>query len=173
MPTSLPAYPPTSLRILGIDPGFDRIGFGIVDQIHGRVTWVFHDCVQTKKQDAFSVRLQQMRNALVSTIEQFHPNVAAVEKLFFQTNVKTAMDVSMARGVILLACADAGLPIVEMTPNQLKQGITGYGKADKSQVQEMVQRLLKLKEIPQPDDAADALAIAIVGGVIYPHKNQG
>lgn len=154
----------STLRLLGIDPGFDRTGIGIVDHTGGKMAWVWHGCIQTSPKDSFSVRLQQVRDGLKQVFERAKPDVAVVERLFFQKNVKTAMDVSMARGVIVLAIADANVSLIELTPNQVKQGIAGYGAADKKQVQEMVQRLLKLKEIPKPDDAADALALAIVGG---------
>jgi len=110
------------------------------------------------------MRLRQLRDETVKTIQTFQPQVVAVEQLFFSTNVKTAIKVGMARGVILLAVADAGIPLVELTPNQVKEGMTGVGNADKLQVQEMVRRILRLATLPEPDDAADALAIAIVGG---------
>ncbi len=161
---------PTTLRVLGIDPGFDRMGLGVVDQTGSHPTWVFHDCIKTNVKDDFSERLRMIRDGLTSAIQKFQPHAAAVEQLFFQTNAKTAMKVGMARGVILLTLADAGIPIVEMTPQQLKQGLTGWGAADKKQIQEMVKRLLNLKQIPKPDDAADALGIAIVGGTMYRNK---
>ena len=153
-------------RILGIDPGFDRTGFGVVDMRGSDAVWVHHECLQTSAEDEFAVRLQAVRDRLRQVIETYSPTAVAVEELFFQTNAKTAIKVGMARGVVFLALADAGLPIVELTPNQVKQGMTGYGKADKKQVQEMVQRFLKLSVAPTPDDAADALAIAIVGGLL-------
>ncbi len=155
------------LRILGIDPGFGRMGLGVVDMQGGNSTHVWHEVINTPSGTDFSMRLGSLRNELKKTIEEFKPQIAAVESLFFQTNVKTAMQVGMARGVILLTLADAGLPIVELNPNQVKQGLTGYGNADKRQVQEMVKRLLKLDQVPKLDDAADALAIAIVGGSMY------
>jgi len=151
------------LRILGIDPGFDRTGFGVIEQEGNRLKWIHHSCLQTKSTTDFPTRLVQLRDETQAVIKKYNPDGAAIEQLFFQTNAKTAIKVGMARGVIFLAVADAGMAIVEPTPNQVKQGITGYGKADKKQVQEMVKRLLNLKEIPKPDDAADALAIAIVG----------
>ena len=154
-------------RILGIDPGFDRVGFGVVNDQKGKLSWVYHGCLQTKKGTDFSLRLQQVHRATKQVIEAYQPDVACIEKLFFQKNVTTAIEVGMARGVILLALVDAGVPIVELTPNQIKQGLTGHGGAKKDQVQEMVRRLLKLKDIPKPDDAADALAMAIVGGSSY------
>lgn len=154
--------------ILGIDPGFDRAGFGVIREERGIASWIHHECLQTSAKDTFSYRLQALRDAVRSVIEQFHPEKVAVEQLFFSNNAKTAMRVGMARGVILLAIADAGLPMVDITPNQVKQGMAGWGAADKKQIQEMVKRVLKLKEIPQPDDAADALAIAIVGARMQP-----
>jgi len=153
--------------ILGIDPGFDRTGFGVVLKQGSDATWVAHGCIQTSPKDTFAERLRKTRDGIVELITAYAPDCVAVEQLFFQTNAKTAIKVGMARGVIILALADAGIPIVELTPNQVKQGMTGWGAADKRQVAEMVQRFLKLKEVPKPDDAADALAIAIVGSLLY------
>jgi crossover junction endodeoxyribonuclease RuvC len=151
------------MRVLGIDPGFDRTGFGVVEQRGSKLVWVYHGCLQTSAKDPFPLRLQQVRDATAEVLKEFKPDVVVVEDLFFQSNAKTAIKVGMARGVIFLAIADAKARIIELTPNQVKQGITGWGGADKKQVQEMVQRLLNLKRIPKSDDAADALAIAIVG----------
>ncbi len=151
------------MRVIGIDPGFDRTGIGIIDCAGSRLTWVYHGCVQTKVGDPFVLRLQQTRDGIKEALIQFKPDAAVVEQLFFQNNAKTAMNVGMARGVAMLTLADANLVLVELTPNQVKQGITGWGAADKKQVQEMVKRLLNLKTIPKPDDASDALALAIVG----------
>ncbi|MCE9586509.1 crossover junction endodeoxyribonuclease RuvC [Candidatus Uhrbacteria bacterium] len=151
------------MRLLGIDPGFDRNGFGVVEDNGGKLTHIAHGVLQTSKDDSFMTRLRQVRDNVASLIDQYKPDCVAVEQLFFQTNAKTAMNVAMARGVILLAIADAGIKLVEPTPNQVKSGTTGQGNADKKQVQEMVKRLLKLDAIPKPDDAADALAVAIVG----------
>ena len=160
------------LRILGIDPGFDRTGFGVIDQRGSEATWVAHGCIQTLRGEELASRLKQTHDELVEIIKKYKPEVVGVEKLFFQTNVKTAINVSMGRGVIFLAIADAGLPIVEITPQQIKQGITGWGAAGKKGVQEMVKRFLKLTEVPKPDDAADALAIAIVSGLMYRTKRS-
>lgn len=155
------------MRILGIDPGFDRTGWGVVDETSGRLLYVGCGCIQTSVDDPYEKRLQMVRDGVVELIKAHTPEAVAVEQLFFQTNAKTAMKVGMARGVVVLAIADAGLPLIEPTPNQVKQGTTGQGNADKKQVQEMVVRLLKLSEIPKPDDAADALAIAIVGTTMH------
>lgn len=159
-------------RIMGIDPGFDRVGFGIVDVVGSTPSWVYHGCLQTKKTDDFVKRLQQVRDAVQKAITHFQPNAVAIEHLFFQTNVSSAIRVSMARGVILLAIADAGIPVVELTPNQIKQGIAGWGGAEKKQIQQTVQKLLHLDEIPKPDDAADALAIGIVGAYAIKHPSM-
>jgi crossover junction endodeoxyribonuclease RuvC len=158
------------MRILGIDPGFDRTGMGVIEEKSGKLSWIHHACIQTDAKDDFSFRLQQVRDGVRRVIEEFRPEGAVIEQLFFQTNAKTAIKVGMARGVIFLALADAGIPIVEITPNQLKQGISGWGGAGKKQVQEMVKRLLHLKEVPKPDDAADALAMAIVGSPMLRRK---
>jgi crossover junction endodeoxyribonuclease RuvC len=161
----------TCLRVLGVDPGFGRTGLGVIDMVGGEGTHVWHEVIETPKGEDYSARIQTVRNDVAEAIRRFKPHCAAVETLFFQTNVRTAMKVGMARGVILLALADAGLPIVEITPNQVKQGIAGYGGADKKQVAEMVKRQLHLEHAPKLDDAADALAIAFVGGLMY--RSQG
>lgn len=155
------------MRVLGIDPGFDRNGFGVVDDIGGKLIHIDHGVLQTSKDDDFLYRLKQVRDNVAGLIEKYKPDAVAVEKLFFQTNAKTAINVGMARGVVLLAIADANKKLIEPTPNQVKQGTAGHGQADKKQVQEMVKRLLKLDAVPKPDDAADALAIAIVGCTLF------
>ncbi|MCC7357793.1 crossover junction endodeoxyribonuclease RuvC [Candidatus Uhrbacteria bacterium] len=157
------------MRVLGIDPGFDRLGFGVVDLQGSLVNWVSHGIVQTSKYDLYGQRLQQVRDGMKKAILDFSPDVVAVEQLFFSSNAKTAMQVGMARGVILLEIADAGIALVEVMPNQVKQGLTGWGAADKKAIQHMVQVTLKLDALPKPDDAADALAIAIVGGMFFRH----
>lgn len=154
------------MRILGIDPGYDRNGFGVIDDTGGKLVHIAHGALQTSKDHSFVARLRQVRDNVTDLVVQYKPDCVAVEQLFFQTNAKTAIHVAMARGVILLAIADAGIKFVEPTPNQVKSGTTGQGSADKTQVQEMVKRLLKLDAIPKPDDAADALAIAIVGSTL-------
>ncbi len=154
-------------RILGVDPGFGRTGLGVVDMKGGAATHVWHSVIETPSDQSFVDRLAAVRNDLAETIRRFQPQVACVESLFFQSNAKTAMKVGMARGVILLAITDASIPLIEVTPNQVKQGVAGWGGADKKQIQAMVARLLNLSAIPKPDDAADALALAIVGGLIH------
>lgn len=161
-----------TLRVLGIDPGFGRTGLGVIDMSGGEGTHVWHEVIETPKGEDYSARIQTVRNDVAEAIRRFKPHCAAVETLFFQTNVRTAMKVGMARGVILLAIADAGLPIIEITPNQVKQGIAGYGGADKKQVADMVKRQLRLACAPKLDDAADALALAIVGGLIFKTRDS-
>jgi len=160
------------LVILGVDPGFGRTGLGVISMKGGKLTHIWHSCIETPPDAPFTERLQMVRNDLVEAIRRFAPNVAAVEHLFFQSNVKTAINVGMARGVILLALADANLPTVELTPNEIKQTVAGHGAADKKQIQFMVTRLLSLKDTPKPDDAADALAIAIAGGFVYQTQSK-
>jgi crossover junction endodeoxyribonuclease RuvC len=155
------------MRVLGIDPGFDRTGWGVIEDVGGKLKYIACGCIQTSAKDEYAKRLQDVRDGLVELLKTHQPEVVSMEQLFFQTNVTTAMKVGMARGVAALAVADANLPLVEPTPNQVKSGTTGQGNADKKQVQQMVQRLLNLKEVPKPDDAADALAIAIVGSTLY------
>lgn len=165
---------PTNVcRVLGVDPGFDRTGIGVIDQSGMKSVWVHHSCIQTSPDMPFSARLQALRDGLQEVIKEFRPEVAIVEQLFFQNNAKTAIKVGMARGVILLCLVDHQISLLELTPNQVKQGITGWGGADKKQIQAMVKMLLGLKEVPKPDDAADALALAIVGAVMVPSlKNR-
>ncbi|MCW1969408.1 MAG: crossover junction endodeoxyribonuclease RuvC [Anaerolineae bacterium] len=147
---------------LGIDPGIATTGYGVVrEERNGQLTALAFGVIETPKTATLPERLQQLRNDLKAILAQWQPETCAVEELFFATNAKTAITVGQARGVILLALADAGLPIGEYTPLQVKQAIAGYGQADKKQMQEMVRMLLNLRTIPKPDDAADGLAIAI------------
>lgn len=147
---------------LGIDPGIATTGFGVVrEERDGRLTALAHGVIETPKTEALPRRLHMLQRQLDELIRQWHPDEAAVEELFFATNAKTAMVVGQARGVILLTLYNAGLEASEYTPLQVKQAVSGYGQADKKQMQEMVRMLLALPKIPKPDDAADALAIAI------------
>jgi crossover junction endodeoxyribonuclease RuvC len=141
------------MRILGIDPGTGILGFGIIEADKGTYTLVDGGVIRTPVHEDDAVRLQ--------TIYEELTDIMSVEKLFFARNVTTAMTVAQARGVVLLCGKLAGMEIYEYTPMQIKQAITGYGKADKKQMQEMVRAILKLSEIPKPDDAADAIAAAL------------
>jgi crossover junction endodeoxyribonuclease RuvC len=150
------------MRILGIDPGTGILGFGVIDVDPGGVAQLVDaGVIRTPVKEDDAVRLATIYEELSEIITQNKPECMAVEKLFFSRNVTTAMTVSQARGVVLLLGQQNNLQLYEYTPMQIKQAITGYGKADKKQMQEMVKTILKLKEIPKPDDAADALAAAI------------
>ena len=148
--------------VLGIDPGTATIGYAIVHDLpDGGCEAIDYGVITTPKTDSAANRLVQVYDQIKIIISRHQPDSAAVEKLFFQRNITTAIAVGQARGVVMLALAQAGLEIGEYTPNEIKQAVTGYGSADKRQVQEMVKVLLSLDKIPKPDDAADALAIAI------------
>lgn len=147
---------------LGIDPGTATTGYGIVRlESDGGLAAVAFGVITTPKESSASARLEMLYNQMRALLKKYKPETAAVEKLFFSRNVTTAIAVGQARGVALLALQQAGLEIFEYTPNEVKQAVAGYGSADKRQVQEMVRTLLLLDSIPKPDDAADALAIAI------------
>lgn len=150
------------MRVLGIDPGTGILGFGLID-IDAKRNFSLVDAgvIKTPAHQSDSLRLETIYNELHQIIKETSPQVMSVEKLFFAQNVTTAMSVSQARGVVLLCGQQHGLGLYEYTPMQIKMAVTGYGKADKKQVQEMVRVLLGLKTVPQPDDAADALAAAI------------
>ncbi len=149
------------MRILGIDPGTGIVGFGIIDVNGAKKVLVDAGVIRTPAHQPAQERLITIYNELKEIIEENKPEVMVVEQLFFARNVTTAMTVSQARGVVLLLGEQHGLKLAEFTPLQIKQSITGYGKADKKQVQEMVRVVLNLKEVPKPDDCADALAAAL------------
>ncbi len=157
------------MLILGVDPGTAITGFGLVKEQGGRLKTEGYGVIRTKADCPLSDRLKQIYEQITTLVSQYQPAVMVVEELFFNKNTKTALAVGQARGVILLAAANQGLEIAEYTPLQVKMAVAGYGRADKNQVQEMVRILLKLKAIPKPDDAADALAIAIC----YAHSWRG
>jgi len=148
-------------RILGIDPGFGRTGWGVIEKNGSELQPVACGCIETSTKDDFIDRIDELNCELLKIIKKYQPARAGVEDLFFAKNVKTAMKVGQARGVILLTLRQAGLPIDEFTPLQIKQTLTGYGRAEKGQVQKMVQMILQIKKKITPDDAADALAVAI------------
>ncbi len=149
------------MKILGIDPGTGRLGWALIDHTKGITTFLSCGCFETTPKSDLAERLEKIYDFLEKIIEENKPDEVAVESLFFSTNAKTAFDVGAARGVILLCAKQAHLPISQYTPLQVKSSLTGYGKAEKSQVEFMVVRILKLKEIPKPDDAIDAVAIAL------------
>ena len=147
--------------ILGIDPGVATIGFGLVRAERNRNQLLRYGVITTPPGIPLSNRLLQISNDMEELIHAFHPDEMAVEELFFTKNITTGIAVAHGRGVILLAAEKLGVPVFEYTPMQVKQAVAGYGLADKKQVMDMTKRLLKLKAVPKPDDAADALAIAI------------
>lgn len=149
------------MRILGIDPGTATVGWGVIDIEKGKTVAVAFGHISTSKDLAPEKRLSEIANDLTAIVEQYHPEEAAVEELFFYNNQKTVISVAQARGVILLTLENLCVSISGYTPLEVKQALTNYGRADKSQVQLMVQAILRLREIPKPDDAADALAIAL------------
>lgn len=147
--------------VLGIDPGTAALGYGIVDSTRGRLREVEHGCLVTSPDQPLPERLQQVHALVDALITRHAPALVAVERLFFSRNAQTAFAVGQARGVVLLAAAQHGIPVHEATPNEVKSAVAGYGAADKEQVQRMVQVVLEMAEPPRPDDAADALAIAV------------
>ena len=147
--------------ILGIDPGTATMGWGVVRQEGSRLRYMQHGAITTPSNWAMPRRLGRLFDGVTQLLEGYRPDTVAVEELFFNTNVTTAITVGQARGVALLAAYRAGLEVAEYTPLQVKQAITSYGRAEKRQVQEMVRALLNLRDIPRPDDAADGLAIAV------------
>jgi crossover junction endodeoxyribonuclease RuvC len=157
---------------LGIDPGTATTGYGLVHEHHdGTLEAIAYGVITTPKDTPAAERLVSIYAALNEILRAHNPQIVAVEKLFFQKNVTNAIAVGQARGVILLALAQHGLEIAEYTPNEIKQAVSGYGSADKKQMQEMVRVLLNLEKIPKPDDAADALAVAITHLAMVRYRN--
>lgn len=148
-------------RVLGIDPGLARLGWAVVESRGASVTLAGCGCIETSVRQSVSVRLRQLYARLDAIIRDYRPTAMAVEKLFFTKNISTGIVVGQARGVVLLAAAMAGLPVDEFTPTTVKQSVTGDGRADKRQVQRMIQILLRLRRLPRHDDTADAIAVAL------------
>jgi crossover junction endodeoxyribonuclease RuvC len=149
------------VKVLGIDPGTAALGYGIVERTGGRLREVDHGCLTTSPDLSMPERLLAIHALVDELLELHEPDLMGVERLFFSRNVQTALGVGQARGVVLLAAAQHGTPVREATPNEVKSAIAGYGAADKEQVARMVQLVLGMSELPRPDDAADALAIAV------------
>ena len=149
------------MRILGIDPGIATIGFGLVEADKGNASMLSYGAITTPAGLPLSKRLYQIDRDMEELIAQLKPDVIAVEELFFNTNITTGISVAHGRGVLLCAAERCGIPLYEYTPSQVKLAVTGYGKAEKRQVMDMTRRLLKLNAVPKPDDAADALALAL------------
>lgn len=149
------------MRILGIDPGVAIVGYGVIEYNKNVFKVIDYGKITTPAHTPLPRRLKMVYDSATELVRTFKPDVVAIEELFFNTNVKTAIAVGHARGVLVLSAENAGVPIAEYTPLQIKQAVVGYGRADKNQVQQMVKMFLNLNEIPKPDDTADALAVAI------------
>lgn len=152
------------MRILGIDPGIATIGFGVVESEKNKFSLINCGVITTPAHTSLSSRLEQIYDDMLELLDTFKPDAVSVEELFFNTNITTGISVAHGRGVILLACRKAGVRVYEYTPLQIKQSVVGYGRAEKSQVMDMVRRICNLRAAPKPDDAADAVALAICHG---------
>ena len=159
--------------ILGIDPGFAIVGVGVIEYTGNKFKVIDYFAITTKAHTPIEERLKIIYDSMNETIEKYSPDFIAVEELFFNNNAKTAIQVGQARGVILLAGVNAGVPIYEYTPLQVKQSVVGYGRADKTQVQQMIKAILNLNKVPKPDDVADALAIAVCHAHSYKMVKKG
>lgn len=160
------------MRILGIDPGYAIVGFGVVNYQSGKFVLEDMGAITTAADMQFEDRIKAIYLDMCQLIKTYKPQEMAIEKLFFNTNQKTAIDVAQARGVTILPAIMEGIPIYEYTPLQVKSSIVGYGRAEKKQVQEMVRTMLHLKEVPKPDDTADAVALAITHGLSLTGRRQ-
>ena len=149
------------MRIVGIDPGYAIVGWGVIEYNSNRFTTLKFGAITTPAHTDFSKRLEMIYDDACTLFEKAKPDAVAIEKLFFNTNTTTAIDVAEARGVIILATTKQGIPVFEYTPLQVKQAVTGYGRAEKRQVMELTKQFLRLSEVPKPDDTADALSLAI------------
>ena len=162
-----------AMRILGIDPGYAIVGFGALDYTRNTFTTLQYGAITTKAHTTFEDRLSEIYDDMTQLLAAVKPDAMAIETLFYTTNQKTVIAVAEARGVLLLCARQAGVPVFEYTPLQVKQSVSGYGKATKKQVQEMTRTLLKLPAVPKPDDTADALAMAICHAYSYRSKQYG
>lgn len=158
----------TKMIIIGIDPGYAIVGIGVVEYVGNKFRTLEYNAITTPAGMPTTERLKKIYQEMTMYIDKYKPDAVAIEELFFNSNQKTAINVAQARGVLLVAVANKNIPICEYTPLQVKQSVTGYGRADKKQIQTMVKMLLGLNAIPKPDDAADALAIAIC----HAHSNK-
>ncbi len=152
------------MRILGIDPGIAIVGYGVVDKEGNSYKTIAYDAVTTRAHTPLPERLEKVYNGVNEIIKKYKPDAMSIEELFFNNNAKTALTVGQARGVIILAAMQNKIPVYEYTPLQVKQALTGYGRASKTQIQQMMKSMLGLSEVPKPDDVADALAIAVCHG---------
>lgn len=160
------------MRVIGIDPGIERTGYGIIEESDNKYKTLDYGLIKTSSKKKFEARLLMLHNELEQIIKVFRPEFAVIEDLFFCKNIKTAFIVGQARGVAVLTCANYGLIYEHFTPLQVKQSVVGYGNAEKAQVQQMVKILLNLEKLPQPDDVADALALCITFLNSYKFKEK-
>lgn len=156
------------MRILGLDPGTGRLGYAVIETGGGRAQCLSCGCIETPPLRSAGARLLEIRNAVQRVVDQFRPEQAVIERLYFSKNVRTALAVAEARGMLLTLLMDARVPVLEVSPQEVKSGVTGRGNAPKPQVQRMVTKIFNLDSPPQPDDAADALAIAYAGTARVP-----
>lgn len=159
------------MRILGIDPGYAILGYGIVDYENNHFRVIDYGAVTTEKDQPMPERLKTLYGEVERLVDLYRPDMAAVEELFFNKNVKTAILVAQARGAVITAVTNRDVPLFEYTPLQIKQALVGYGRAEKNQVQQMVKIILNLDKVPKPDDTADALAVAVCHGNSYNASN--
>jgi len=160
------------MKVLGIDPGLERCGFGVINQDGNKITALAYDCLYTAKGKETAKRLAELFDKITLLLKKYSPAVLVMEDLFFNTNAKTAIIVGQARGVIMLAAEKAGIPLVSYPPLEIKMAVTGYGRAEKEQIQRMVKNILKLLTIPKPDDTADALAVALTYCLVNKFKSK-
>lgn len=160
------------MRILGIDPGYALLGYGVIEASNAKLAVVDYGVIETKSGESFPKRLEKLYDGMRALLDTYAPDAAAFEELFFYKNVNTALPVGAGRGVAILAASQRGLPLYEYTPMQIKLAVTGDGHADKRAVQSMVRMLLSLSSVPKPDDAADALAAAICHGSTAGHAAE-
>lgn len=160
------------MRLLGIDPGVATTGYGLLEQIGDKMVLLDYGVFTTWPRDPLSKRLLELKNQFHLCLETWKPDHLALERLFFNQNVNTALSVGMASGVLIVTAEEYAIPTFEYTPLQVKQGLTGYGRADKRQIQSMVKSLLNLSSLPKPDDAADAVAIALCHAHSFPMQEK-
>lgn len=158
--------------ILGIDPGLGRCGYGVIELISNKPKAIDYGCIFTDKDSETPRRLLDLSDKINSIIKKYKPDVLAIEDLFFNTNAKTVIKIGQAQGVIMLAAQKNNIPVFSYPPLEIKMAITGYGRAEKCQIQKMVKNILHLTEIPEPDDTADALAVALTYSLVYKFKSK-
>lgn len=160
------------MKIIGIDPGLERCGFGVLTQNGSQILTVDYGCLYTLKSKEIPIRLAELFDKMMALLKKYSPEVLAIEDLFFNTNAKTAILVGEARGVIMLAAQKSKISVISYPPLEIKMALTGYGRADKKQIQQMVKNILHLSCLPKPDDTADALAVALTYALVNKYKSK-